>query len=141
MDQGHLMEHGHDHSGDDGGGRGRNFALGCFGLILVLLLSCVFWSMYLSSQVSGSEPYKGAVARAAKNSRVLELLGEGFDDGLQRAVSANSGESSVVTLEIRLTGSKGVGVLMVEGRKEEDRWVYERLELVFGEDRVNLLGS
>lgn len=135
------MGPGHDHSEDELSGRARNIGLGCFGLILVLVLSCVFWSMYLSSQVRSSEPYKGAVARAAKNSQVVGLLGEGFEDGLQRVVSSTSGESTVVTLEIQLTGSKGMGVLMVEGRKEEEEWVYERLELVFGELRVNLLGS
>lgn len=140
MDHDHLSGHGHDH-GEEEGGPARNIALGCFGLILVLVLSCVFWSMYLSSQVRISEPYKGAVARATKDSRVVDLLGEGFEDGLQRVVSSNSGESSVVTLEIQLTGPKGIGILMVEGRKKEDIWVYERLELIFGEDRVNLLGS
>lgn len=136
MDHGHG---GHGHEDDEGGGRARLFALGCATLVLALTLACVFSSMYLSSQVRDSEPYRGAVVRAAKDKRVQKLLGEDFEDGLQRVVSGASESGTSVTLEIQLTGSKGVGLLMVEGVRTGEEWEYRRLDLVFGESRVDLL--
>lgn len=117
--------------------------LGC-GLLTVAGVAFVAFIVFVVfASMRSSAPYKDTMARATRDTRVIEALGAPVEPGWLVSGSINTqNRSGSCDLEIPLRGSKQKGSVHVVGTKEGGRWTYSRMLFTPDTgDPVDLLAS
>ncbi len=113
--------------------------LGCGTIIILIIIGVIG----IFSLIGGSEPSTYGLEKAAKNSRVIDLLGEPIEKyGIPTGeMTYNSSSGSRADIFIPIKGPKGKGSLIIKGRKESDVWEYQELYVLIKEsnEKINLL--
>ena len=115
-------------------------------LVLVLATGCVAFPVGLVVMVFGliknMTPYKVAVQEAAKDQRVIELIGDPIEPGwwVSGSTETSSGKGSA-DLTIPVSGPNGRMTIYVEAQKTAGAWTYETIiaESEDSQQRINLL--
>jgi hypothetical protein len=116
--------------------------LGCFTVVLLLLVFAGSILVVAFSAMKSTDVYKEALARAKTHPAVIEALGSPIKDGVlvsgSSSVNGASGESN---LAIPISGPKGKGTIYVSAIKSLGRWNYSGLVVEVGQthERIDLL--
>jgi hypothetical protein len=116
--------------------------LGCFTVVLLLLVFAGSILVVAFSAMKSTDVYKEALARAKTHPAVIEALGSPIKDGVlvsgSSSVNGASGESN---LAIPISGPKGKGTIYVSATKSLGRWNYSGLVVEVGQthERIDLL--
>ncbi len=95
------------------------FLVACF---IFVIVSIVFGAM------KSSDAYKGAMARAKADPRVINALGTPITDGLFVSGKTNvSGTSGQADMTVPISGPKAKGTLYFVATKFAGKWTFEKL--------------
>ena len=125
---------------------GRNWKwfvpTGCLGMLLLVacfvfvIVSIVFGAM------KSSDAYKGALARAKADPRVVSALGSPITDGLFVSGKTNvSGTSGQADMTVPISGPKGKGTIYFVASKFAGKWTFSKLmvEVADTGQRIDLI--
>ncbi len=115
---------------------------GCLLLLLVPLGLCSAGVGWFVWTVRSHDAIEAALARAHANPAVVEALGEPLELGWQGSFNfSTDGGVPRVEVDTRIHGPRGEGSFRIRGRKPQDSWEFDRLEIwVDGTDqRIDLL--
>lgn len=115
---------------------------GCMVLVVMFFLGIGASVLSVFSEMKELSPIEEVLVVVNKNLKAIEILGthiesEGFPSG---NISLND-DSGDVAFEILVKGTKGKGVLTVNGIRANKKWVYEELYVTVKEtqEQINLL--
>ena len=101
---------------------------GCLLVAGVVVLALTGGAYYLFQTVTGSDAYRGAVTRAARDPRVVDALGEPVTGGMPLSAEIDvDGDEGWAKLEVSLSGPKGAGHLLIDAAKTKGEWTYREL--------------
>jgi hypothetical protein len=125
---------------------GRNWKwfvpTGCLGMLLLVagfvfvIVSIVFGAM------KSSDAYKGALAKAKADPRVVSALGSPITDGLFVMGKTNvSGTSGQADMTVPISGPKGKGTIYFVASKFAGKWTFSKLmvEVADTGQRIDLI--
>jgi len=125
---------------------GRNWKwfvpTGCLGMLVLvagfifIIVSIVFGAM------KSSDAYKGAMARAKADPRVMSALGSPITDGFLVGGSTNvSGTSGHADVTVPISGPKGKGTIYFVAEKFAGKWTFSKLmvEVADTGQRIDLI--
>jgi hypothetical protein len=116
--------------------------LGCFTMVLVLLIFVGSILVIVFSAMKSTDVYKDALARAKTDPAVIEALGSPIKDGFLMSGNTNvNGAAGESNLSIPISGPKGKGTIYVSAQKSLGKWMYSGLvvELAQTHQRIDLL--
>jgi hypothetical protein len=125
---------------------GRNWKwvvpTGCLGMLLlvagfIFLIVCIPFAAMKSS-----DAYKGALARAKADPRVVNALGSPIEDGFFASGKTNvSGTSGQADMTVPISGPKGKGTLYFVASKFAGKWTFSKLmvEVADTGQRIDLI--
>jgi hypothetical protein len=116
--------------------------LGCFSLVLLLVVFVGSILVIVFSAMKSTDVYKEALSRAKADPSVIEALGSPIKDGLLISGNTNvNGASGETNLAIPISGPKGKGTIYVSANKSLGQWIYSGLVVEVGEThkRIDLL--
>ncbi len=117
---------------------------GCFVLFALVVGFIAFIFLVVMGTMKSNDAYRGAVARAKADSRVVRALGEPVSEGLLTGGSVNvNGGSGQANLSIPLSGPKAKGTLYAVATKSSGDWNYSTMTVrVDGSgETINLLDT
>lgn len=100
---------------------------GCVSILLIFVLFIVSLFFGVTSLMTNSDAYKGAMTEAQKNKQVIEKLGTPIeDDGMTSGSIKTTNDSGNCDLQIPIKGPKGKATLFVVAEKK-GTWKYSEL--------------
>lgn len=97
-------------------------------LIFVLFIASIFFGV--TSMMTNSDAYKGAMTEAQKNNQVIEKLGSPIeDDGMTSGSINTTNDSGNCDLQIPIKGPKGKATLFVVAQKK-GTWKYSEMTVL-----------
>ena len=94
-------------------------------LIFVVFIASIFFGV--TSMMTNSDAYKGAMTEAQKNKLVIEKLGTPIeDDGMTSGNISTTNDSGNCNLQIPIKGPKGKATLFVVAEKK-GTWKYSEM--------------
>ena len=127
---------------------GRNWKwfvpTGCLGMLVLvagfifIIVSIVFGAM------KSSDAYKGAMAKAKADPRVMSALGSPITDGFLVGGSTNvSGTSGHADVTVPISGPKGKGTIYFVAEKFAGKWTFSKLmvEVADTGQRIDLIAD
>jgi len=125
---------------------GRNWKwvvpTGCLG-ILLLIASFIFVIVgIVFGAMKSSDAYKGALARAKADPRVVSALGSPITDGLFVMGKTNvNGTSGQADMTVPISGPKGKGTVYFVASKFAGKWTFSKLmvEVADTGQRIDLI--
>ncbi|WP_221411861.1 cytochrome c oxidase assembly factor Coa1 family protein, partial [Empedobacter brevis] len=109
--------------------------IGCLSFIILfigLIIGGAFWG--ISKITSDSDVTKHAINIINQNPEVQQKLGTNIEtDGMFRgniSITNNTGEADI---SVPLKGTKGTGKAIIVGKKEFDKWNYEKIAVQIDE--------
>ncbi|CAD5343311.1 hypothetical protein FLA105535_03309 [Flavobacterium bizetiae] len=97
-------------------------------LIFVVFIASIFFGV--TSMMTNSDAYKGAMIEAQKNKQVIEKLGSPIeDDGMTSGSINTTNDSGNCDLQIPIKGPKGKATLFVVAQKK-GTWKYSEMSVL-----------
>lgn len=101
---------------------------GCFTLLALVVGFILFIVLIVMGAMKSNDAYKGAVARAKADARVVQALGDPVSEGLFTGGNVNvNGGSGNADLSIPLSGPKAKGTLHAVATKSGGDWDYSAM--------------
>lgn len=103
---------------------------GCVSILLIFVLFIVSIFFGVTSMMTNSDAYKGAMTEAQKNKLVIEKLGSPIeDDGMTSGSINTSNDSGNCDLQIPIKGPKGKATLFIVAEKK-GTWKYSEMTVL-----------
>ena len=103
---------------------------GCVSILLIFVLFIVSIFFGVTSMMTNSDAYKGAMTEAQKNNQVIEKLGSPIeDDGMTSGSINTSNDSGNCDLQIPIKGPKGKATLFIVAEKK-GTWKYSEMTVL-----------
>lgn len=103
---------------------------GCVSILLIFVLFIVSIFFGVTSMMTNSDAYKGAMNEAQKNKLVIEKLGSPIeDDGMTSGSINTSNDSGNCDLQIPIKGPKGKATLFIVAEKK-GTWKYSEMTVL-----------
>ncbi|UTN06580.1 cytochrome c oxidase assembly factor 1 family protein [Flavobacterium bizetiae] len=103
---------------------------GCVSILLIFVLFIVSIFFGVTSMMTNSDAYKGAMTEAQKNKLVIEKLGSPIeDDGMTSGSINTSNDSGNCDLQIPIKGPKGKATLFIVAEKK-GIWKYSEMTVL-----------
>ncbi|MFH7002375.1 cytochrome c oxidase assembly factor Coa1 family protein [Flavobacterium bizetiae] len=103
---------------------------GCVSILLIFVLFIVSIFFGVTSMMTNSDAYKGAMIEAQKNKQVIEKLGSPIeDDGMTSGSINTSNDSGNCDLQIPIKGPKGKATLFIVAEKK-GTWKYSEMTVL-----------
>ncbi len=115
---------------------------GCLTIILLFVFGVGALIFGVSEALTGSEPYELALEEATKNELVIDTLGEPIEtDGIMNGSLNFSNGVGKADFYIPIKGPNGEGKVYVQGTKRDEKWAYEKMYVIAGdeEEHIDLL--
>ncbi len=114
---------------------------GCLTVIIlfIVFVGSLIWGA--ASLIGDSQPAEYAMELINKDEDMIRLLGTPIEkDGMvQGNVNWSNGDKSA-NLTIPVSGPEGKGTLIVNARGKGEEWIYDRIEVLIGdEEAIDLL--
>ncbi len=109
-------------------------------LFFVFLGSVIFG---VSELMTGSDPYKEALAKVKQDEYVIGILGEPIEtDGIMQGNLSFENNTGNANISIPIKGPNGKAKLYVVGVKQNDQWTYSEMYVIISEtdEQIDLLG-
>lgn len=125
---------------------GRNWKwfvpTGCLGMLLLVVGFAFFIITIVFGALKSSDAYKGALAKAKADPRVVNALGSPIEDGMFIAGKTNvSGTSGHADMTVPISGPKGKGTIYFVASKFAGQWTFSKLmvEVANTGQRIDLI--
>lgn len=103
---------------------------GCVSILLIFVLFIVSIFFGVTSMMTNSDAYKGAMTEAQKNKQVIEKLGSPIeDDGMTSGSINTSNDTGNCDLQIPIKGPKGKATLFIVAEKK-GTWKYSEMTVL-----------
>lgn len=103
---------------------------GCVSILLIFVLFIVSIFFGVTSMMTNSDAYKGAMTEAQKNKLVIEKLGSPIeDDGMTSGSINTSNDTGNCDLQIPIKGPKGKATLFIVAEKK-GTWKYSEMTVL-----------
>lgn len=103
---------------------------GCVSILLIFVLFIVSIFFGVTSMMTNSDAYKGAMTEAQKNKQVIEKLGSPIeDDGMTSGSINTTNDSGNCDLQIPIKGPKGKATLFIVAEKK-GTWKYSEMTVL-----------
>lgn len=103
---------------------------GCVSILLIFVLFIVSIFFGVTSMMTNSDAYKGAMTEAQKNKLVIEKLGSPIeDDGMTSGSINTSNDNGNCDLQIPIKGPKGKATLFIVAEKK-GTWKYSEMTVL-----------
>ena len=103
---------------------------GCVSILLIFVLFIVSIFFGVTSMMTNSDAYKGAMTEAQKNNQVIEKLGSPIeDDGMTSGSINTSNDTGNCDLQIPIKGPKGKATLFIVAEKK-GTWKYSEMTVL-----------
>ncbi|HAO14343.1 MAG TPA: hypothetical protein DDE71_02075 [Tenacibaculum sp.] len=115
---------------------------GCLGIILFLMLGVGFAFFGISNMINNATPIEDAMEKANNNTRVTSILGAPIEkNGIPNGNISLFNSDGEISFAIPIKGSKGYGILIVNGIKINGKWIFEDLyvKIIETQEKINLI--
>lgn len=103
---------------------------GCVSILLIFVLFIVSIFFGVTSMMTNSDAYKGAMTEAQKNNQVIEKLGSPIeDDGMTSGSINTTNDTGNCDLQIPIKGPKGKATLFIVAEKK-GTWKYSEMTVL-----------
>ena len=104
--------------------------LGCLTLVFLLALFAIVLMTVVTTSIRNSDVYKQALAQAASNSQVRDLIGEPLKPAWLISGQLNvSGSTGSANLSIPISGPRGKGTIRAVANKTGGVWRFTYLQV------------
>ncbi len=116
------------------------------GCLTVIILFFVFLGSVIfgvSELMTGSDPYKEALAKVKQDEYVIEILGKPIEtDGIMQGELSFKNSIGKADISIPIKGPDGTAKVYVVGTKQNDQWTYTEMYVIIAEtdEQIDLLG-
>ncbi|MBQ0734012.1 cytochrome c oxidase assembly factor Coa1 family protein [Aquimarina celericrescens] len=116
------------------------------GCLTIIVLFFVFLGSVIfgvSELMTGSDPYKEALAKVKQDEYVIEILGEPIEtDGIMQGELSFKNSTGKADISIPIKGPEGKAKVYVVGTKQNDRWEYTEMYVIIAktDEQIDLLG-
>lgn len=114
---------------------------GCVSILLIFVLFIAGIFFGVTSMMTNSDAYKGAMTEAQKNKLVIEKLGSPIeDDGMTSGSINTTNNGGNCDLQIPIKGPKGKGTLFIVAEKR-GKWKYSEMTVFINstKEEIDLL--
>lgn len=116
------------------------------GCLTVIILFFIFLGSVIfgvSELMTGSDPYKEALAKVQQDEYVIEILGEPIEtDGIMQGELSFKNNTGKADISIPIKGPDGEARVYLVGTKQNDLWTYTEMYVIISEteEQIDLLG-
>ncbi|HTA66553.1 MAG TPA: cytochrome c oxidase assembly factor Coa1 family protein [Xanthomonadaceae bacterium] len=106
-----------------------------------IVLSAIFVALIffvVTAAMKGSEPYRMGVDRLHADTAAMTELGTPVTTSFPSGSIHVLNDEGTVDFRIAVHGTSKSGVLYIRGERSEDRWHYDRVDLVIGSQHIDL---